>query len=803
MQNEIRQLSREAASDVDGWIAQARKLQDDIKRSKETAQEIVKQAEAGKDHTARVQDAASKVSFLYSEITYNESLVQIVEQLRDISTLLDAAQDAAVHGHVMHALERLEDVESAFNELGSFQGTRVVTVLKSRAEQLKAAIVENTTESWNGLVIIDSTEKRITLKDEFERESIIQIQAVVDALTKLGLIDSFISRLCQDFSNIIIFPRFVVGSDQVVSGFEIEGDDIRISGRVKDLSVRAALEDIQSIAEYLSTRLPPSVAVPLSHKLVPVIASRLISNWLLPAVPLSVDGVYDFQEILSLVLGLAEELDDLQWSGQQKLRDWVDKSASIWLSRRKEAALARVHALCPRRVRDKKIVERVETQIITKGDAVLGVQQDQEEDWGAWGDEDEPAAESKLAQPEDEVEEEDMSAWGMEDDEEEQKEKSKLETSEEKKPNEDAEEDGDAWDAWGDEEEAPSDSPQEPTAKPTEITNSNGKAVPSKTQSTEKEVTLKETYTVTAIPDSIIDIIIQTVTDVKTLNQPDFVTTAIAPASGGLYAIPTQLLAMYRATAASHYSHQIAGDMLIYNDCTRLSDRLRIYLQDMAEEDKTSTLPDHLRPSIRLQIGDDIKAIEGFGKRAYGREMESQRTIVRDLFDGTGGFENCTKSPFADACDDAVAMTIDRIGQVKREWQNVLSHSVLLQSLGSLVSTVLTKFINDVEDMSDIAEEDSKKLHSYCVSISSLSSLFQTENDAGEIQDMTSIYTPNWFRFQYLGEILDSSLADIRYFWTDGELKLEMDSQEVTDLIKALFADSDHRRKAITAINSS
>ena len=156
---------------MDGWIAQARKLQDDIKRSQETAHAIVQQAEAGKDNATRMQDAASKVSFLYSEIAYNESLVQVVEQLRDISTLLESAQDAAVHDHVMHALERLEDADAASKRLGTFENTRVVGVLKSRADQLRSAIVENTTESWNGLIIVDPTERRVALKAEIESTS--------------------------------------------------------------------------------------------------------------------------------------------------------------------------------------------------------------------------------------------------------------------------------------------------------------------------------------------------------------------------------------------------------------------------------------------------------------------------------------------------------------------------------------------------------------------------------------------------------------------------------------------------------
>jgi centromere/kinetochore protein ZW10 len=583
-----------------------------------------------------------------------------------------------------------------------------------------------------------------------------------------------------------------------VSGLIVDGDIIETKGDVNDTSVKATLEDIQSMVDYLSTRLPPCVAIPLSAKLVPVIASRLIANWLLPAVPLTTEGVSEFQETLSLVLGLAEYMDELEWSGQDRLRQWVDKSAEFWLARQKEAAIVRVHNLCPKRVREKKSVERVETQTVVKGDALHDGQEEQDEDWGAeWGDEEESAKEPHAApvqmQPHP-VEEEDLSAW---DDGDEAQEESKPDTNAPETA-EHGEEDADAW-GWGEEEETPL-KPSEPSSRPTRQEQANGKATAAQKPAAEQQVTLRETYTVTAIPDAIMEIIIQVIADVRTLNQGGLARSAITPASGGLFAIPSLLMAMYRATAASHYSRDVAGNMLIYNDCTRLSDRLQTYLQEQVEMDKSSSLPAHLRPSLLLKLDEDLNSIEMFGKRAYGREMESQRTIVRDLLDGAQGFQTCTAQPFATECDNAIAMTIDRIEEVKRQWQNVLSHSALLQSLGSLVSTALTKFIDDIQELPDIAEDESRKLHSYCVSLTSLSSLFQTENGAGEPQGMTSIYTPNWFKFQYLSEILDSSLADIRYFWTDGELKLEMEAEEVVDLIKALFAESDYRHKAIAEI---
>ena len=246
---------------------------------------------------------------------------------------------------------------------------------------------------------------------------------------------------------------------------------------------------------------------------------------------------------------------------------------------------------------------------------------------------------------------------------------------------------------------------------------------------------------------------------------------------------------MYRAAAPTSYSKLESGNMLIYNDSSRLADQIRGFFQS--------------HPS-RMKLDTDIKNLETFAKRAYGTEMESQRTVLRDLLDGAQGFSNCTTPPFSGECDSAIAMTVDRLREVYRQWEHILSRSALLQSLGSLLSTVTSKVLLDIEDLADIGEEESKRLKSYCDSISSLRDLFVNEHPSGEGPgDMTGIYCPNWFKFQYLAEILDSSLADIKYLWTEGELSLEFESDEITELIEALFADSDYRRRAITDIKRS
>lgn len=246
---------------------------------------------------------------------------------------------------------------------------------------------------------------------------------------------------------------------------------------------------------------------------------------------------------------------------------------------------------------------------------------------------------------------------------------------------------------------------------------------------------------------------------------------------------------MYRASAPPCYSLNPSGNMYLYNDSLWLAERLEHHSRD--------------HPNSGSNSQSDIAALSAFGKRAYGREMESQRTILSDLLDGAQGFSSCTVAPFAQECDLAISSTVDRLREVFGQWQPVLSHSALLQSLGSLLSTVVNKIIVDVEDISDISEPESQRLTAFCNRMASLEDLFlprrlgQPREKEQASVPLTAVYTPGWLKFQYLVNILESSLVDIKFLWEEGEMGLEFEVEELVDLIEALFADSEYRRRAI------
>ena len=175
---------------------------------------------------------------------------------------------------------------------------------------------------------------------------------------------------------------------------------------------------------------------------------------------------------------------------------------------------------------------------------------------------------------------------------------------------------------------------------------------------------------------------------------------------------------------------------------------------------------------------------------------------MKDLLDGAQGFANSTSPPLKAECEGAIDQTIDRLRELGRRWSTVLSHGALMQSLGSFLSTSVGQMIIEVEDLGDIGEEESRQLKHLCDRMAAVRDVFTQPSTAlgQDARDMTFVYCPNWLKFQYLSEMLESSLADITWMWTEGELALEFAAEEVVGLIEASFADSEHRRRAVADI---
>lgn len=773
---------------MDGWIAQAKQLQADIERSKQTAGKIVQEAEAGKSLRGHVEDASNKVNLLNRELDFNQTLADTLEQLQIVSGLLDSAQEAASQDALLESLDKLDNARRVISQLEAYENTRFAGLLQRRANQLKELLSGKLLDVWNKSVVYDHQGRRITIHSQ-TTNSPLTLEDIANALSRLTLLDKAISRLHKELDTLIISPRFTVAADGAMRELNFEDGSISTFGRTENPAASAIVQDVRRLINFLTSRLPKIVFDPLLEMILPSLMVQLIDG-LDSSLPSNLDVLGSYEETISKISELAKYIDSFEIAipSDADLSDWVQRLPVTWMSRRREVALAAMRNAAYQDTKIKKTAERVETQMVAYDDVMVARNQ-QGDDWNAdWVEEEhQDAAPSHLEGKT--TEEEDTSAWDMGD---ETARPAEGEHEDSTVKVEDGGEDAEAW-GWEDEgENEGSRSPEQPKPKP----KANGSAIAH--PPSEREITLRETFTITALPDSILELIVQVLTDAETLSSPTFEIQQISTAAPALSSIPTLLLALYRATATTFYESDPASNMLLYNDTQHLVSSLKEFI---------ANIPPGHPLAKRLRLDNDIRLLESFAKRAYGREMDSQRTILRDLLSSASDFANCSAPINAREYSNTVQIVVDRVRDVDKSWRNVLSDSARLQSSGSLLSTVISKITSDILELADdpagISEEQSKVLKGFCDQVGQLSDLFeQTDSHAGEKRSLVQVYTPDWFRFVYLGEILEASLADIKYLWTEGELGLEFEMGEVIELIEALFADSEYRRNAIRDIRN-
>ncbi|QDS67434.1 hypothetical protein FKW77_000331 [Venturia effusa] len=809
VKEDLRNLSRQSASHLDGWIFQAKQLQLDIEKSKATAREIVNEAEAGKSLRAHQEDASSKVELLKRELDYNVTLGHVIEQLQAVMRLLDAAQHLTSRRALLEALKKLSEARRFTTQLDIFENARFAGLVQRREARIRELLGSKVVECWAALIKADASEGQVVINTQLDDSTFsMSLEEVTAAMLELGILDTYVSRLHRDLDTVIINPLFTVDAKGMAPKAVYEKSTVQISGMSEVSNPSTFVQEVDGLVRFITRELPERLHQSLLEKLLPSLMVQLVNNSLDLSVPVQLDQMADFKSSLVKIEDLADYIDTLGIAipSEGDLSLWLDRLPQTWLARRREAALARMRSISHDGAGTKRIAERVETQTVSSDDVMITDGQvrgnDQGDEWNAdWAEDDEidDAALVDNLQPADDNE--DASAWGLEE------EGPVIEQIDNKPAVTEANVEGEdeAW-GWGDGEDEEQTEFPEPATLVRLAPKSIVKTSVSKRQlPTDREITLRETFAITAIPDSILELINLILVDASTLSADSFPIHAISTAAPALSSLPTLFMAFYRATARTSYASQPAADMLIYNDSQHLAGSLGTLLSQLS--------PDHpLYKRLTRSLEAEIKLLYTYSRLAYGREMDSQRTILSDLLSATSGFDNCTSPLNKREYDGAVEDVVHRVRELNKIWTGVLSDSARLQSLGAILSHVIRRITTEILELSDgingISEEESKTLKYWMDQVSALSDLFEQDPSGASADDevrrsVVHVYTPGWLRFIYLGEILEASLVDIKFLWNEGELSLEFEANEVEDLIKALFAESQYRRDALKEIKSS
>jgi centromere/kinetochore protein ZW10 len=506
-------LSRENTFDADDWIIQAKQLHADIERSRLTAREIVAQHEHTEPLQAKVEDARAKVALVETEIAFNQAVAGTLEEVHRLCQQLETGRAALRSGQITTAIEQLESVDAAVGKDAFFTNTNVMGILSDEVSLLRSEIVEALRSRWADQLKVDRKQGEFHVSSaDADADS---LQSTITSLSRLDILTSAIEKLQKDLLSAIVNPILLPHPDGTSHGVVVTETSIRIEPEASKTTALETLDRLSSVLGYLRQNLPSLVSATFSESFIVTISSKAISEWLSSAIPTDLAGLAEFENILNHVSQFAKQIESWGWTGQEGLVSWVNQAPRLWLTRRRVDSLDSVRKFLAASQGTTKRVERIEKEKVSRAEGAL-LENAGNEDWDAdWDDdnEDEPKKE-EATKPD--GEEEDVSAWGLDDEDiEETPDQAKPETV----ASTDEDDADDAW-GWGDEDEDDhkvDDKPSQPqntaAVNPTDKKDTAGFVSP-------KEVTLKEVFTITDIPESVLAVVQQQISDSKDILQP-------------------------------------------------------------------------------------------------------------------------------------------------------------------------------------------------------------------------------------------------------------------------------------------
>lgn len=499
-------------------MSNAKALQDDINRSKSLANDILRQSEEPVVSGKSTKEAEDKVAFLQRELQYNQQVQQALKGVRGVNRILDQVEQARDERRILDALRLLEKSWAALDEIPVGKSCRVMKLLDIRAFELKSDVHDVFDHVWKSLVEVDVDKQQISVSETRDGEAMSLSDAVI-GLKAYKEVDQRMAQLWHDIDRAVVGPRTNIGNETLPSIQVIDG--ILVATGTTDKSIKSLFTDLEKIFAFFADHLPIDLVDSMSALMMPELMTRMINVWLDSAIPPSLKEMDAFEEVIASAKEFCSKLESLRFSGFNELQEWVENAPRVWLSKCRETALDAVRIRLSGRLGASKQVERVEKQMVSRSEgkelAATGTTTEDDQDWSAWDDDEtqqpaEPSDDSHRAAQTSSAPAEDDGidawGWGEEDDTQE------VPAAEEDGPRavEEAEAGEDAW-GWGDEEAQETE--PEPTKPVAKIT------APG-TQQT-REMTLKETYNISSMPDPVLQLIFAILEDGATLTQSGYV----------------------------------------------------------------------------------------------------------------------------------------------------------------------------------------------------------------------------------------------------------------------------------------
>jgi len=192
---------------------------------------------------------------------------------------------------------------------------------------------------------------------------------------------------------------------------------------------------------------------------------------------------------------------------------------------------------------------------------------------------------------------------------------------------------------------------------------------------------------------------------------------------------------------------------------------------------------------------DLVPRLRGVGADMLLASMRLQRDNLKQILQ-TAGFPNlAVDRRLSTGVEQGVKQVLHTLTHLQKVWYSVLPTNTYLRCIGTLLNTVLEEIILIITNLEDISADAGGQLVSLLNQIVAKSPLLFSP----EI-DQVGRYVKRWSKFRELILVLGATLRDIEDRWACGKLAEEFPADQVKQLVRALFQNTERRAAVLAKI---
>ncbi|KAL5009051.1 hypothetical protein ScPMuIL_014632 [Solemya velum] len=210
-------------------------------------------------------------------------------------------------------------------------------------------------------------------------------------------------------------------------------------------------------------------------------------------------------------------------------------------------------------------------------------------------------------------------------------------------------------------------------------------------------------------------------------------------------------------------------------------------------------LPHALNPTFV----DLVTKVRRIGTESFLEQLSTQKNQLLESLNGAKGFNSVSEDEGYFDAEKAIKQALHQLNHLQNIWQDVLPLNIYKKAMGTLLNSVIEEIINCIVVLEDISADDAQQLSTLLTVVTDRAGTLFT---AVDVKVNTTVELQRnvrrWQKLQELNIILNASLHEISDRWADGKgpLAIEFSANELKQLIRALFQNTDRRAAVLVKI---